>query len=265
MESRHGNLHNEENKDGVDVIFGRKKSEADTEDLVDSAQEVTDLDQEEVDEDFEDDEFEDLEDDEFEEEVDEWTRLDLSQDWRVDGPFDIDEVDLGGDEVKRLDLGVLVVTPEAGMKLTLIAEQGTKEIKHLLVSNCDDSALQLTVYAAPGVPGYCSVIREELAKGVKAVQTAPGPFGTELRRVLAITDPQGKQGYAPVRDWLIAGPRWVLNARLTGKAALDADSPTGAELKEFVHNTVVRRGDTAMAPGAIIPLTPVIEGLHPSV
>ena len=32
-------------------------------------------------------------------------------DWRADGPFDSEEVDLGADGVARIDLGSLIVTP----------------------------------------------------------------------------------------------------------------------------------------------------------
>jgi hypothetical protein len=49
----------------------------------------------------------------------------------------------------------------------------------------------------------------------------------------------------------------VLNVRFIGDAAIDSDNKgTARALEEFVRNIIVRRGDAAMAPGAILPLTP---------
>jgi len=49
-----------------------------------------------------------------------------SQDWREEGPFDIDEVDLEADGVPRLDLGALIVTPEDDMQIQIIADAATR-------------------------------------------------------------------------------------------------------------------------------------------
>ena len=195
-----------------------------------------------------------------EEEQDEWAKFDLSQDWRADGPFDIDEVDLSADEVTRLDLGALILTPERGMNIKLVANADTKEILHVVVENGPQSALQLTVFAAPSTGNYCARVRKEIIAGTqnaKVIEQVKGPFGTELRRVLTVSDDKGNEGFAPVRDWLLSGPRWVLNARLVGQAALDTEAKgPAAQLEEFVHNIIVRRGDAAMVPGAVIPLQP---------
>lgn len=238
------------------MIFGRKNKAEEVDDAdIEDIEDVDDT--EDLDEDIAD------EDDEYdfdEEDLDEWELFDDSQDWREDGPFDIDEVELSGDEVKRIDLGAMIITPENGMTIKLVANPATQQILHLVVENGPESAVQITVLAAPADGSYCTELRGELiAQTEKAtsVELVKGPFGTEIRRVITVTDDQGHQGHAPVRDWLISGPRWILNARLLGKAALDTEG-TGAseDLKEFVHNIIVRRGDAAMMPGAVLPLTP---------
>ncbi len=189
---------------------------------------------------------------------DQWTAFDLSRDWRDDGPFDIDEVDLSADQVKRLDLGALIVTPEPGMGLKLVVDQAGKQVMHLVVEKGPQSALQLTLFAAPATGDYRARIRQDIidhTEKAKVIEMAEGPFGTELRRVLTVTDEQGNEGFAPLRDWLIGGPRWVLNARLIGQAALDSlNQGPAAALEEFVRNVVVRRGDMAMVPGTVVPL-----------
>ncbi|MDR2973846.1 MAG: DUF3710 domain-containing protein [Propionibacteriaceae bacterium] len=207
-----------------------------------------------------DDEAEDLDDEDAEAALDEWAQFDLSRDWRDDGPFDIDEVDLSADDVKRVDLGALVVTPEAGMRIKLMADPASKTVLHLIVENAPQSAMQLTLFAVPSDSGEAAHIRQDLidhTENAQVMEQVKGPFGTELRRVLKASDDQGNEGFVPLRDWLIAGPRWVLNARLMGQAALDSEGKGPAiQLEEFVRNTIVRRGDTAMVPGSVVPLKP---------
>ena len=191
-------------------------------------------------------------------EKDEWEQFDLSQDWRADGPFDIDEVDLDADEVKRIDLGAMILTPEEGMSITLIVGPD-KQILNAVVNHGPKSAVHLTVFAAPSAGDYCATLREDIIAGTqnaKVIEKAKGPFGTELRRVVTTTDDKGREGFAPLRDWLIEGPRWVLDARLMGQAAIDEHGADAVLFEEFVRNIIVRRGDVAMVPGSVVPLTP---------
>ena len=50
-------------------------------------------------------------------------------DWRSDGPFDTDEVELSGDSVTRVDLGALVVTPWDGLGLQLQVNEATRAVQ----------------------------------------------------------------------------------------------------------------------------------------
>jgi len=238
-----------------DVAIDEELSEPD-EELDDESLDATDA------ADDEDEDDEDDEDDEAVEELDQWVQFDLSQDWREDGPFDIDEVDLSADDVERIDLGAVIITPEKGMTIKLVADATTQQVMHVLVEHGPQAAVQITVFAAPADGSdYCAEIRQDIidhTDNAKVIEMVEGPFGTELRRVLAVTDDQGREGFAPLRDWLVAGPRWVLDVRLIGQAALDGDNKgVAAVFEEFVHNIVVRRGDQAMVPGTVVPLKPV--------
>jgi len=229
-------------------MFGRKKR-TEAEDAVEEIDESEDVDQ--VDE-------PDVSVAEDDGEADEWTELDLSQDWRADGPFDIDEVDLSADEVTRIDLGAMILTPEQGMTITLVASPD-KEILHAIVNSSPKSAVQLTVFAAPSAGNFRATMRDEIiahTENAKIIEKGKGPFGTELRRVVTTTDDKGREGFTPMRDWLIEGPRWVLDARLLGQAALEEHGPDAILLEEFVRNIIVRRGDAAMVPGSVVPLNP---------
>lgn len=198
-------------------------------------------------------------------EIDQWDEFDASRDWRDDGPFDIDEIDLEADEVERLDLGGLIVTPFPGCQVQLLADPESNMVMAAVLA-AEGSALQITVLAEPAGDGHASILREELRAQAEAAghgfELAQGPFGTELRRLITATDADGNEGVAALRDWFIEGPRWVVNARLMGQAAIDVDGDkAAAPFEEAVHNLIVRRGDTAMVPGEVIALqAPAAQG-----
>jgi hypothetical protein len=186
--------------------------------------------------------------------------LDWSRDWRQDGPFDITEVDLEADDVGRFDLGALIVTPEPGLKVQIALDPKTKTAASLIVAGAAGS-LQVQVLAAPDDPGFAAERRGRLMAEAEAAETpvelAAGPFGTALRGRSAADEPGAAAAGQPVRDWLIAGPRWLLSARLSGGAALDlAGVGPAGELEEVLRNLVVRRGDVALVPGSPVPLRP---------
>ena len=249
------------------MIFGRKKQQAsptepdpadiadelDEDDLEDdSDEEATDAtDEDELDEDFDDDE-------EVDDEADEWIAFDESEDWREEGPFDIDEVDLEADDIARLDLGALIVTPEEGMQIQIIADAESGNGLALVLS-LDGAAMQVEVKAAPQSGGFAAevrddIIEETLSAGGSAERTK-GPYGTELRRVVPVESPDGEDAFAPLRDWLVEGPRWLLVARMMGEAAIDVVGDGASRpFAEAFRNLIVRRGEEPMAPGQTVPL-----------
>jgi hypothetical protein len=254
------------------VIFGRKKQQAtpsepeDIDDELDDAEadeDVDDLDDEGDEDDAETtgespDDDEDVYDDDHEDAQDEWVAYDESQDWREEGPFDISEVDLEGDDVTRLDLGSLIVTPEEGMQLQIIADSESGN-GLALVLGLNGSAMQIEVKAAPNSGGFAADIRSDIMDETRAAggrtELAKGPYGTELRRVVQVEGADGEDAFAPMRDWLVEGPRWLLVARLMGEAAIDVEGDGASEIfDEAFRNLIVRRGDEPMAPGQTVPI-----------
>jgi hypothetical protein len=110
--------------------------------------------------------------------------------------------------------------------------------------------------AAPRSSGLWDQTRLQIAADAGSrggtVTEAPGPFGTEVRVVLPVTTPQGKNAVQPSRVVGIDGPRWMLRATFLGKATTDAQ--VFSRLVGVVRDTVVVRGDRPMAPGDVIPL-----------
>lgn len=240
------------------MIFGRKKQQAspaepDPEDLTEP------VDEDEADEELDESNDHDLdaEYDDVDEEDDEWLLYDESQDWREEGPYDIDEVDLEVDDVPRLDLGALIVTPEEGMQIQIIADAQTGNGLALVLS-LGNAAMQIEVKAAPQSTGFAAEIRGDIIEETLSVggsaERVKGPYGTELRRVVPV-ESDGEEGFAPLRDWLVQGPRWLLLGRLMGDAAVDVDgNGASAPFDEAFRNLIVRRGDEPMAPGQTVPL-----------
>jgi hypothetical protein len=183
-------------------------------------------------------------------------------DWRSEGPYDSSEVDLEGEEPAeqpRIDLGSMIITGFPGAELRLqVSEESQQIVSAMLIGG--ESAIELGAFAAPRSGGYWAELRDELADAATeaggSVAFTEGPFGVELDRLLPVTTPEGEQGYQPSRMWVVEGPRWVLRGIVYGAAALpDADRASMARLITAFRQVVVRRGEQAMAPGDLLPLT----------
>lgn len=258
-------------------LFGRKKND----EVVDATVEESVLDDEmdatEIDEDLDDvelvDEADDIDDkaddlaadDELEEldandadAPDEWDELDASQDWRDDGPFDLDEVDLDDDPHTRVDFGTLILTPFQDMQLQLQVDQTTGIVQTALAMK-GNSGLEVALFAAPRSGGLAREVRREMLQQAVASggqgELAAGPFGTEVRRIIPMQAPDGQQAAHVSRTWLAEGPRWLLRGVLMGEVCLSEEEQAAHEFVEFFKNIIVRRGSTPMPQGDLIPMT----------
>ena len=187
-----------------------------------------------------------------------WAEIDEDFD-RDEGPFDIEEVDLDQDDVQRIDLGALVVTPFEGMQLQLQVDEAKQQVQSFLVGD-GASAMEVALFAGPRRTSMLAEIRDEIAAASEKeggeVTLLEGPFGVELRRRQPVTDPQGRQGIHVSRTWLVGGPGWVLRGIVFGRAALEPeDEDAVIALLECFGNLVVRRGTAPAVPGGLIPLS----------
>lgn len=177
-------------------------------------------------------------------------------DLRADGPFDSEEVDLTGDQVTRIDLGALVVTPWDGLGLQLQVNEATRQVQ-AVTAVWRNSGLEVALFAAPASGGLADELREDVIEEAEQAggnaTLAEGPFGAEVRRVLPQEGPDGEQLFHVSRIWFAEGPRWLLRGTLLGEAAIgEADAPLVAPFAEFFRNLVVRRGSSPMVPGELI-------------
>lgn len=179
-------------------------------------------------------------------------------DHRAEGPFDIEEVDLTADDIVRIDLGPLVITPWDGLGLQLQVNEASRRVQ-AVTGVWKGSGLEVALFAAPASGGLADELREDLVEEAEqaggTATLADGPFGSEVRRVLPQEGPAGEQLFHVSRIWFAEGPRWLLRATLLGEAALGApDDPRVGPFVEFFRNLVVRRGDKPMVPGELIPM-----------
>ncbi len=187
-----------------------------------------------------------------------WDELD-AQDWREDGPFDLEEVDLEADDIERLDFGALIMTPFDGMQLQLQIDEASQQVQAALVMH-GQSALEVALFGAPASSSMAGEIRREMlemtAQQGGEGQLADGPFGTEIRRVIPMQNDEGETMYHVSRTWFVHGPRWLLRGVLMGEAGMveGVDGPSEV-LFEFFRNLVVRRDDSPRVPGDLIPMT----------
>lgn len=223
----------------------------------DAAQDAEHDDSEHDDSDGESEDEDSDEDDDSEGGTD-WDELD-DQEWREQGPYDVDELDPTDDPDLRLDLGGVVIRGFDGMELRLQVAEETQQIVSAMMLK-GGSALEVSAFAAPRSGGLWTELREEIITAATetggSVGLVEGPFGTELRRLLPVITPEGQEGYQPSRMWAAQGPRWLLRGVLYGEAAVvdGVDDPAVAELLQAFRDIVVRRGDEAMAPGDLLTL-----------
>lgn len=179
-------------------------------------------------------------------------------DWREHGPFDDSEVDLDQDDVTRVQLGSLTVTPWDGLGLQLQVVEGTRAVRSI-TAVWKNSGLEVALFAAPASGGMAAELREDLVDEAEqsggSATMAEGPFGAEVRRVLPQEGPKGEQLFHVSRIWFAEGPRWLLRGTLLGEAAVGSvDAPIVTLFVEFFRNLVVHRGDKPMVPGELITL-----------
>ncbi|QNP56868.1 DUF3710 domain-containing protein [Tessaracoccus defluvii] len=177
---------------------------------------------------------------------------------RTEGPFDISEVDLDADDVKRVDFGALVATPFEGMTMQLNVHRESKGVQSILVGD-GQSGLEVSLFAGPNKSSMADEVRAEIAKSTVAqggqVKLVEGPFGAEMRRAVPVTDPEGRKALHVSRTWLVSGPGWLLRGVLLGKATFEPENEDAqVALFEFFSNLVVRRGTQPAAPGSALAL-----------
>ncbi len=169
------------------------------------------------------------------------------------GPFDAE--DLPEDEVDRVDLGSLVLTPEPGRELRLQVDEASGAVQSVVLAGAD-GAVELRAFAAPRNGDLWTEVRPQIAADMESrggtATEREGRFGPELLCHIVIQQPDGSKAAQPSRIIGVNGSRWLLRATLLGRPAVDPES--SAAWEETISKVAVRRGVHAMPVGEALPI-----------
>ena len=173
---------------------------------------------------------------------------------RPPGPYDVADVE--GDGVERVDLGSLLITPEAGRELRLQVDENTQAVQSVVLAG-SDGALELRAFSAPRGGDLWSEVRPQVAadmarRGGTATERE-GAFGTELVCQLTVQTPDGKTATQPSRIIGINGARWMLRAH-PPRPARARPRRRRRRWEDTLRTVVVRRGEHAMPVGDPLPV-----------
>lgn len=170
----------------------------------------------------------------------------------AEGPFDLDE--LPDDGVDRVDLGSLLVAPDAERALRMQVDEKTGAVQAVILAGAD-GALELRAFAAPRHGDLWSELRPQIAadmarRGGTATERE-GRFGPELLCEITVRRGEGT-ATQPSRFIGVNGPRWMLRATLIGRPAVDAEAARPWE--DALARVAVRRGSGPMPVGEALPV-----------
>ncbi|MFI6904922.1 DUF3710 domain-containing protein [Nonomuraea sp. NPDC050394] len=160
---------------------------------------------------------------------------------RESGPWDADETHPESD---RIDLGGLRVPHHPAFDIRLAA-MGDQHVS--VIALYEESTLQVQAMAAPKSSGLWDEVRTKITSTASGLSVSEGPLGPELRGEVE-SDGERRQ----IRYLGVDGPRWLLLAIISGRAALD--EKVAEEFLDFVRDIVVVRGSDPMAREEAIPL-----------
>ena len=181
--------------------------------------------------------------------------LPVTEDAPADGPYDISEVDVDNDGIQRVDLGGLLISPSEGHELRLQVDEASQEVQSVMVAS-DDGAVELRAFAAPRNGDLWTDVRRQIAsetsRGGGIATEREGRWGTELECQVQVRCPTAAP--APSRRASSASTATAGSSAPPTSAARRSNPDGAADFEDVVARVVVRRGDTAMAPGDPLPI-----------
>ena len=174
------------------------------------------------------------------------------------GPWDVDD---DVPQAERIDFGSLLVPVRDGFEVQVSMAEDQRAWVTVVHG---DSGLQLQAFAAQKTSGLWADVRGEIADEVARAggrcEEVDGPFGVEIRALIAAPVPDAGSGLHPVRFLGVDGPRWFLRGVISGPAADQADL---AELLRHVFaDVVVVRGDHPAPPRDLLEIRLPEEALQ---
>jgi hypothetical protein len=174
------------------------------------------------------------------------------------GPWDVnDDVP----RAERIDFGSLRVPVVEGFEVQVSMAEDQPAWVTVVHG---ESGLQLQAFAAPKTGGLWADVRQEIAEEVAKAggqcAEADGPFGVEVRALIAPPVPGAGGARHPVRFLGVDGPRWFLRGVISGPAA--GRDEEAASLEDVFADVVVVRGDHPVPPRDLLEIRLPEEALQ---
>jgi hypothetical protein len=174
------------------------------------------------------------------------------------GPWDVED---DVPEAERIDFGSLRVPVREGFEVQVSMAEDQPAWVTVVHG---DSGLQLQAFAAPKTDGLWADVRAEIADEVTKAggecEEVDGPFGVEVRALIAQPVPGADSDRHPVRFLGVDGPRWFLRGVISGPAAASDD--LAAPLEDLFADVVVVRGDHPVPPRDLLEIQLPEEALR---
>jgi hypothetical protein len=175
---------------------------------------------------------------------------------RANGPWDASEVQLDEDDVTRVDLGSLLLTPHEGLDLQLQVDEASGQVMAVILAG-ETGAAELRAFAAPRNGDIWDDVRRQVSAEVARMggtaTEVEGAYGTEVQVSLTVTREDGQRVQQASKVIGIPGPRWLLRATLFGRPAVE--HLEDGDVETALRDVVVVRGGTPVPPGDPLPLT----------
>ncbi len=168
------------------------------------------------------------------------------------GPFDVSEV---GVLIPYLDFGSIRIAPGQDMQIRADVEESTKRVIALTIEIAGHR-IQMQAFASSKAAGIWGDTMAAIESGITAqggnCEKLSGLLGPELKAQVHVEE-NGKKVLRESRFIGVDGPRWFLRGVLSGPQLY---LHTNYEaLIDIFRATAVNRGNIAMPPGELLPLT----------
>jgi hypothetical protein len=168
------------------------------------------------------------------------------------GPFDVSEVGL---LTPFLDFGSLRISPQPEVLIKADIEESTKRIVSLSLEH-EGHRVQVQPFAASKNGGLWESTMTAIQSGIVAqggiAERINGALGPELKVQTTVVE-NGQRMLRESRFLGVDGPRWFLRGVLTGPELYSQQRYL--TLVEIFRSVAVNRGDIAMPPGDLLPIT----------
>jgi hypothetical protein len=178
-----------------------------------------------------------------------------SDDLPWEGPWDVEDHPLTGEDPNRVDLGSLSIAGRPELEVRLQVDESSGAVMAVLLAS-EDGALELRPFASSRHHEMWEDVRAEIVADLQRqgahADEVDGPYGKALHFVMQGQTEDGQVVQQPTLLLGIDGPRWML--RVTAYGGPATEWHYDGLLETALRDVVVVRGTHPLPPGDPLPL-----------